>query len=670
MKKLLTLIFVLISIISVAQEDTDSLEAIVRKNGRDVPTARALNLLSSKYARTDPARSLNYAFRAYALAKETGHELTESASLSIFVSHYQNAGIEDSASYYLASLENLASRASGNESDIVKGNYHSTAGLYYKRKGNVKQALPHFRSSIALTDRAGRKLSVAGQSLNLANTYQSLGMYKEALEFYFKALERFEALGNKEGLSYCHQGIGNAFIKLKQFDKAKVYIQKSFELKKGTGDKKGLVTAYVSMGHLASETLEHKKAISYFKLALDHAHALNLVSEERDILFNIGKVYGYLNDRANAEKYILQSKKLAEDAGDEVTRSAAEMELISLRKQVEKKDSSEGQLHQSIARLENMGDADQTLSGYLHLAQFYADKGDFKKAYDAKHEYYTLRDSLKGNEMMMMLRDMEARFNTERKEREIAELKRDQVIAEAKLKEQKAMQYGMIAVFAVAALIGFLLWNRYKLIARSRRQAELEQVRNNIARDLHDDIGSTLSSINILSKVMLDSADTVNLGGLQKIKEHSGNIMDSMGDIVWAINPVNDTFEKLSARMKEFASEILEPLSIRYSFNIDPALNRLRLDPAKKKDIFLIFKESVNNAAKYSGCSRIDISISQSNKRITIDITDDGKGFNASGRNGNGLNNIRARAGSLSGNAEITSEQGKGTRVYVDLPVT
>ena len=98
---------------------------------------------------------------------------------------------------------------------------------------------------------------------------------------------------------------------------------------------------------------------------------------------------------------------------------------------------------------------------------------------------------------------------------------------------------------------------------------EIEKLRNNIARDLHDDIGSALSSININSKMALSHASEQKLvkGQLEKIKEHSGKMMEGMSDIVWAINPVNDSLEKMIIRMKEFAVEMLEPLNINFAFN-------------------------------------------------------------------------------------------------------
>jgi signal transduction histidine kinase len=121
--------------------------------------------------------------------------------------------------------------------------------------------------------------------------------------------------------------------------------------------------------------------------------------------------------------------------------------------------------------------------------------------------------------------------------------------------------------------------------------------------------------------------------------------MESMSDIVWAINPLNDTVEKIIYRMREFAAEILEPLNIKFQFKETGDIAAAKLDPAKRKDFFLIYKEAINNAAKYSHCSNIDIVIKYDGKNLQMNITDDGQGFDeAISRKGNGIRNIRQRA--------------------------
>jgi signal transduction histidine kinase len=202
----------------------------------------------------------------------------------------------------------------------------------------------------------------------------------------------------------------------------------------------------------------------------------------------------------------------------------------------------------------------------------------------------------------------------------------------------------------------------------------MEKMRNDIARDLHDDIGSTLTSINILSKVALqqqENSDSILGNSMQKIKDRSSAIMESMGDIVWAINPHNDTFEKMIFRMKEFTAEILEPLNISYHFNEEGNFSNIKLDIKKRKDFYLLFKEAINNAAKYSNCKNLEVYVKQDMQDLHLKVADDGIGFNEKVvRNGNGLVNMRERAVAMNAKINIESAKGKGTVVAIDVPIT
>jgi signal transduction histidine kinase len=197
-----------------------------------------------------------------------------------------------------------------------------------------------------------------------------------------------------------------------------------------------------------------------------------------------------------------------------------------------------------------------------------------------------------------------------------------------------------------------------------------EQIRSKVARDLHDDIGSTLSSISIMSKVALQRRDPdLSRTYLKSIREHTSIMQERLGDMVWAINPRNDTIEQVIARMKEFAAEILEPLDIQYEFTETGNFN-LAMDINTRKDFYLIFKEALNNAAKYSGCKRISVHLTHLPDALKLKIEDDGRGFDRTQpANGNGLNNMHQRAKNIRAKLQIESAPGKGSLILLTLPL-
>ena len=200
-----------------------------------------------------------------------------------------------------------------------------------------------------------------------------------------------------------------------------------------------------------------------------------------------------------------------------------------------------------------------------------------------------------------------------------------------------------------------------------------DRLRSKIARDLHDEIGSTLTSINILSKVAMQQGleDDKVRGYLQKIKDNSGNIMERMSDIVWAINPVNDSFDKVILRMKELAAEMLEPAGINYYFNEEGSLDKTQLNLEQRKDIYLVFKEAINNAVKYSKATEVNIVLQKKNDSLKMIIMDNGEGFNAeAGYPGNGLKNMQSRAATMNAVLRIDSIKGTGTTIALEVIIT
>ncbi|MDN3687259.1 ligand-binding sensor domain-containing protein [Cyclobacterium jeungdonense] len=217
------------------------------------------------------------------------------------------------------------------------------------------------------------------------------------------------------------------------------------------------------------------------------------------------------------------------------------------------------------------------------------------------------------------------------------------------------------------ALLGMLFLGIVVLIYRMNvnRILAVVKLRSQLARDLHDDMGSTLSTINILSsmaktKLGTDPAKTSEY--ISKISENSQRMMESMDDIVWSIKPQNDSMEKLIARMREFANQVLESKDIAFSMEVDECILGMKLSMDARRDLFLIFKEGINNAAKYSGAERVFISFGLDKDLFTMRIEDYGKGFDLENLDeGNGLGNMKKRSANLGGNLEIKTNPGNGT---------
>jgi len=201
----------------------------------------------------------------------------------------------------------------------------------------------------------------------------------------------------------------------------------------------------------------------------------------------------------------------------------------------------------------------------------------------------------------------------------------------------------------------------------------VENLRIKVARDLHDDMGSTLSTINILSSMAKSkmNSDTVTSSNyLSKITDNSQRMMEAMDDIVWSIKPDNDNMHRVIARMREYATGILEARNIEFDFQVDDKINDLRLDMEARRDLFLIFKEAINNIAKYSHARRAEVQFTYHEKWLHMKIMDNGIGFEREKvDSGNGLDNMVKRATNLKGQLKIDSMPDLGTEISLNLPV-
>ena len=231
----------------------------------------------------------------------------------------------------------------------------------------------------------------------------------------------------------------------------------------------------------------------------------------------------------------------------------------------------------------------------------------------------------------------------------------------------KTWWFIILVITSVALLLYFL----HRL--RIKRIVALAELRNRVARDLHDDVGSTLSTISILStmaKGML-AQDPAQAGKyIAKIADNSQHMMDAMDDIVWSIKPMNDSMQKIVARMREFASGALEPKNIDVEFYVDEEVLDLKLNMESRRDLFLIFKEAVNNIAKYSDSDHVTIHIKYVQKRLMLKIKDNGIGFDINAADsGNGISNMKKRAAMLNGRIKWYSDKDRGTYVLLNVPV-
>lgn len=569
-------------------------------------------------------------FASIKIAKEAGDKNLSIAYNGIGNCLSRMGNYPEALKYYFAYLNN--SKELNDKWNIATA--YGNIGNVYEAQGNYPEALQNYFACSKAMELVGEKGGVAESNNNIGNIYRIQNNYAEAIEYYFKAIKNAQEINERYKMAESHNGIGLAYSKQGNSTEAMKHFYAALKLAKEVNVD---YTIAIALSNIGQEYLFQKKyaeAKKNFQTALDLNKKNKLNSNIADNYIALGKLSELTGDFGNSKKYLGDAISLSKEIGSK--------ELIS--------------------------------ESYHSMAELGSAIGNFAQAFANYKMSVLYRDSMLNEKTNKQTSLLKIQYETEKKDREIAENKMQMALKETELTKKSNANRMLIAGIAVLVLLIVLgsisFIQRQKLRDRDKeieKQIALEQTRAAIARDLHDDIGATLSSVQIMSSFASQSIEVNNRDAIQWIKkvgDSTGDILQNIRDIIWTMNPDNDRADELFIRMKQFASQVLEPKNIQYSFTVndevEPYLNTL---PAKR-NLFLVYKEALNNAAKYSNCSQVNISFKMDKLKCMLRIEDNGIGFDANTVvNGNGIKNMKRRALLLNGTIEIFSVLGKGTSI-------
>lgn len=239
---------------------------------------------------------------------------------------------------------------------------------------------------------------------------------------------------------------------------------------------------------------------------------------------------------------------------------------------------------------------------------------------------------------------------------------------------KKNLFWIVVSVIITILILSVVHWRkRERQRIGFNQQLALEKQRQKITADLHDDIGASLSSLQINSAVanQLMERDPIKAQQvLEKIELQAENLAEKIGDIIWSMKPGKDEFMTISNRIRTFANDILGSTGIDYHIRIDPVLDKMIQDIFLRKNVVLIIKEALNNCVKYSHASKVQIILRVKDATLSIEIIDNGIGFDPSLKKGNGLDNMKKRTEELGGTFTLISKPDHGTSINAEIPIT
>jgi len=652
------------------QTSIDSLISIVRQKKGDAQTFGALKKLGNLIEKQDPTRGIAYYRHALEFPFRSSYSKDFITVCLDLANLYHTRGRYDSSFLLGRQALTLAHRVSF-EREVGLAN--QVIGLNFLRTSYYDSARYHFNQALRTFADLKESSLEASTYVSLGNVFLDEGSYPESLNHFIKAANLFEGPANDStGLARAWLNIANIQNILGQYEKALDYVQRAMVIVQRKKNEAHLAYCYNLSGRIFRQLKRLDDAVGAYENALAIYRQREDIRNQAEVIFAIGNIFSdkdqYVKAISSYKKSLLLAKKIEAPSLLTYTFSAMGQSYFQLKNY----SVALSYIDSSMAVARAIKNKYLVMDAYGAKSDIFSAQKKFDQAFLYLEKYAALKDSVTADENREAAADLEAKYESTKKNAEIGLLQKDRELQMVSLKQSRTVQTALIVAFLFLIVIGLLVFSRNKMIHHARRQMEIEKVRDQIARDLHDDIGSTLSSINLISQVALQEKSLdLQSNYFQRISDQSSKMMESMSDMVWSINPDNDTFQKTLAKMKEFSDEILEPKNIEYRFEVDESLNEIALDVAKRKNLFLVFKEAINNAAKYSEGSFISIIILQAVNELLLKISDNGKGFDASNpASGNGLRNMRARASEINAQLEVQSSVGAGTSLVLSMPLT
>ena len=241
--------------------------------------------------------------------------------------------------------------------------------------------------------------------------------------------------------------------------------------------------------------------------------------------------------------------------------------------------------------------------------------------------------------------------------------------------------YGFVAIALVTGIVRVVSHRRLRFtLARLEQQQSLERERMRIARDMHDEMGSKLTKISFLSEHAQVEAEAASplAGKIESIAQTSRELLKTMDEIVWVVNPRNDTLENLVTYLSHYATEYFQNTDIECELRLPPEMPHYPLSSEMRHNLFLTFEEALNNVLKHSKASKVKVEMAVNRLEFEIKISDNGGGFSLpdvsavngstrGGSGGNGLKNMRQRLGSIGGVCLISSQPGGGSTIAIQI---
>jgi len=574
-----------------------------------------------------------------------------------------------------------------NELNYSKGiaQAYNDMGIVYIDQGKYSEAIDFFNQSMmirmSLMDSAG----VASLFNKIGIVYQKKGELKNALENQIEALKIYEALNQDLWIGYCLNNIAIVHQNLENLDKSLEFHQRALEYRKKMGDEYGEAGSYGNIANVFVKQKDTASAIQYYEKALSTFRRINNEEGISIMLSNLGNIYLARDQNKKALKLLQESLDIRERLGDKKGIASSLIKIGEAYTNQGKFNQSSKALFRGLHIAKQISVLEEEVAAYLVIAKMYALQYDLDSAFYFTNNYIKLKDSIYNIRLKQQIIDVQAKYETEKIERENELLESQVELSESKLKQRRTEIW--LLTFVIISITGaaiFLLYRRRKKQKEALNAAKIrhneEQLkavlegqeieRRKIARDLHDGVGQTIAGIKLNWEGISESLkDHIHFKNLVKLSGMLDGAATEIRTISHQMMPKELEQFGLMPALDNMLKNSIGNTSIQYKLEHYGIENRLPTDV--ELSLFRISQELISNAIKYAEPSQVNIQIMHRNNFYVFIFSDDGKGFNINKQEdkGIGIMNIESRVQSMHGTLNIESKIGEGTLYTIRIPV-
>jgi signal transduction histidine kinase len=611
---------------------------------------------------------------------KTSPENQQKISIYLEYGKTLQASNPDSASLYYQKAKSLA----------TKFNDGKGFNQYISYQISLLNQIGEFEQGLAL---AQKDLAI-GQKLNdpeilmtayndVANEYEYLSDYQPASEYYIKALKLATQLRDKAMQSRINDNLASVFICLKDYPTAFNYSTKAFVIAQKRHDTVTMGNCLLNTGVAEIHQKKYQDALLHFGQSEKIGYLIPDMSLVADALSDEGLVYYTIHDLKTAREKYQAELNLTKKYHLPYQELYALFELAVVEKDKKNFPLAENYTSRAIAIGEDLNTPAELMEMYDTMSVIKQKMGKPQEALLFKNKYVAINDSMMNAQIQTNIHHLNIKYHSAQKDKMIAEQNLN--IEKNKAALEKKNMWLFIFLGGIIALVVILILSirSYRHKQNLHRQSMLtlqkqhevntlkekmqarEEERDRIGREMHDDIGSALTTILYLSNDLKSKNTPVNSNIPDKIASSATGVVDTMNEIIWSMNRQYDTLEDLIAYTRQHAVEFLQNHSLKYHFDLPEFIPDMHISGEQRRNIYLVIKESLHNIVKHSEATEVTISF-QFEGGIRSCIHDNGKGFETFSphRFGNGLKNMQERMHSIGGTFEIENEKGTIIRLF------